>query len=131
MVIKLQDKIYENIKENNCKTIGKYMKTMGFVDDESEIKCGKPKKNMDFLIILSNLGLIEQNPKMGEIVNEFHDRLFKLGIEIGVIHGKKIIIDAIKKDKIDFEKLMEINPKEYTNYNPEPIFICNIEEGAE
>lgn len=128
MVIKLKDKIYEEIKEKHCRSSGKYMKSFGIITDENNLTSGTPKRNIDLMAILSNLGLIEANQETIDKINEFHDYLFKLGIEIGVSQGKKIVIDAMKHNNAVFDKLMEINPEDYTDYEFEPTFISDMKE---
>lgn len=128
MVIKLKDKIYDDIKEKNCKVSGKYMKTLGIISNESEVKSGIPKKNIDFMTILAKLDLIEINEENLETIDEFHDYLFKLGLELGVSHGKRQVIDAIKSNSIDFKQIMEIDPEEYTKNAFEPTFISDMKE---
>ena len=124
----MKDKIYDEIKEKHCKSSGKYMKSFGIINDENEVESGTPKKNIDLMIILSNLELIEPNQETLDKINEFHDYLFKLGIEIGVGQGKKMVIDAIKNDDATYDKLMEIDPEQYTNYEFEPTFISDMKE---
>ena len=124
----MKDKIYEEIKEKNLKTTEQYMRVLGIIDDDDEIKCGTPKKNIDLGIILSKLELIELNEETSNTIDEFHDYIFKLGIDIGVGSGKKLMIEAIQNDDSIFEKLMEIDPQEYVNYPIEPAFINQIRE---
>lgn len=124
----MEDKIYEIIKEKNAKSAGRYMKYLGIIDDEDSVKSGIPKKNIDLLIILSNIGLIGQNPETGDLINEFHDYLYKLGISVGIGHGKRMIIESIREYPDSFENIMEIDPKDFVNYNIEPTFIHDLKE---
>ncbi len=124
----MEDKIYEIIKEKNAKSAGMYMKYLGIIDDEDSVKSGIPKKNIDLLIILSNIGLIGQNPETGDIINEFHDYLYKLGISVGIGHGKRMIIESIREYPDSFENIMEIEPEDFVNYNIEPTFIHDLKE---
>lgn len=124
----MEDKIYEIIKEKNAKSAGMYMKYLGIIDDEDSVKSGIPKKNIDLLIILSNIGLIGQNPETGDIINEFHDYLYKLGISVGIGHGKRMIIESIREYPDSFENIMEIDPEDFVNYNIEPTFIHDLKE---
>ena len=124
----MEDKINEIIKEKNAKSAGMYMKYLGIIDDEDSVKSGIPKKNIDLLIILSNIGLIGQNPETGDIINEFHDYLYKLGISVGIGHGKRMIIESIREYPDSFENIMEIDPEDFVNYNIEPTFIHDLKE---
>ena len=124
----MEDKIYEIIKEKNAKSAGMYMKYLGIIDDEESVKSGIPKKNIDLLIILSNIGLIGQNPETGDLINEFHDYLYKLGISVGIGHGKRMIIESIREYPDSFENIMEIDPEDFVNYNIEPTFIHDLKE---
>ena len=125
----MEDKIYEIIKEKNAKSSGHYMKILGIVEDENSIKFGTPKKNIDLMIILSNLGLIEPNPENGEIIDDYHDYLYKFGINLGIGNGKKIIIDSIKENPNSFETIMELDPEEFVNYDDiKPTFIHDLKE---
>ena len=124
----MEDKIYEIIKEKNAKSAGMYMKYLGIIDDEDSVKSGIPKKKIDLLIILSNIGLIGQNPETGDIINEFHDYLYKLGISVGIGHGKRMIIESIREYPDSFENIMEIDPEDFVNYNIEPTFIHDLKE---
>jgi len=124
----MEDKIYEIIKEKNAKSAGMYMKYLGIIDDEDSVKSGIPKKNIDLLIILSNIGLIGQNPETGDLINEFHDYLYKLGISVGIGHGKRMIIESIREYPDSFENIMEIDPEDFVNYNIEPTFIHDLKE---
>ena len=127
----MEDKIYEIIKEKNAKTAGMYMKYLGIIDDEDSVKSGIPKKNIDLLIILSNIGLIGQNPETGDLINEFHDYLYKLGISVGIGHGKRMIIESIREYPDSFENIMEIDPEDFVNYNIEPTFIQETQKTSE
>mgnify|MGYP006908800527 CR=1 FL=1 len=124
----MKEKIYEKVKEDSKQAYAHYLKAFGIIDDEKSVKSETPKKNIDLMILLSKLGLIESNSENIEIINEFHDYLFKLGIEMGVGHGKRMVIDAIKSRSIDFKKLMEMNPQEFVAYNLEPPFIADMKE---
>lgn len=124
----MEDKIYEKLKEDSAKSYAHYLKMMGVIDDENAVKSETPKKNVDFMTLLSRLELIESNDENMETISEFHDYLFKFGIEMGISHGKRMIIDAIKSDSVDFEKLMEINPQEFVTYEFEPPFIADMKE---
>lgn len=128
MVILMKDKIYEKIKEDSTKSYAHYLKMLGVIDDENSVKSETPKKNVDFMILLSRLGLIESNPENMDTIEEFHDYLFKFGIEMGVGHGKRMIIDAIKSNSVDFEELMNINPEEFVTYDLKPTFISDMKE---
>lgn len=124
----MKDKIYEEIKEKNRKTTEHYMRALGIIDSSDKVKSSIPKKNIDLGIILSKLNLIELNEETSNTIDEFHDYVFKLGIDIGVGSGKKLMIEAIQQDKSLFEDLMEIDPQEYVNYPIEPAFIEGIRE---
>lgn len=128
MVIKLIDKIYEDIEEKQTKVSSKYMKTLGIVKDENAITGIAPKQNLDFMIILHNLGLIESNSENMEKIDEFYKYLFKLGLEIGVHQGKKLLINALKKDMVDFDELMEFDIDILLNFDFEPTFITDMKE---
>lgn len=104
------------------------MKSIGIVKNENEVRAGTPKKNIDLMVILTNIGLIDNNPENMDKINDFHDYLFKLGIEIGVAQGKKMIIDAIKEDRADFNEIIKIDPEHYTAYDFEPTFISDMKE---
>ena len=124
----MEEKIYNEIKEKNFKTTSQYLKALGIIDENDNVKGGTPKKNIDLGIILSQFGLIELNEETSEIIDEYHDYVFKLGIELGVNSGKKMIIEAIKNDDSVFDELMKIDPNEYTNYSVEPSFIDGVRE---
>ena len=122
------DKIYEDIEEKQSKVSAKYLKNMGIVKDENAVKCMTPKQNLDFMIILHNLGLIEENSENLKKIDEFYEYLFKLGLEIGAYQGKKLLIDAIKKDFVDFDALMEVDVEELIDFDFEPTFITDMKE---
>ena len=124
----MQDKIYEQIKERSTRSSGRYLKALGIIDDASEITGGIPKKNVDFSIILCKLDLIQANPENQKIIDEFHDYLLKLGIETGIGHGKRMIIEAIKRNDDFYGELMEVNPEMIVNYSYIPTFISDMKE---
>ena len=104
------------------------MKNLGLIKDEDQVIGGTPKKNMDFIRILSNLELIEVNPENEEKIGEFYDYIFKMGLEIGIGQGKQLIIEALKDDQIDFDELMAIDASQFTNFNFEPTYITDMKE---
>ena len=122
------EKIFEKIKQKEQKSANHYLKALGIVGEKENVIGGNPKKNMDLAIILSNLGLIEITPETGEIIDEYHDYLFKLGIENGVGMGKKIVFDAVANEEISLEEIMDIDPEEYVNFNFQPSFIHDMKE---
>jgi len=124
----MEDKIFNVIKEKNAKSADHYMKILGIVKEEDSVKFGVPKKNLDFLIILSKLGLIGPDSEYGETINDFHDYLYKLGINVGIGYGKRMIIDSIKEYPESFEGLMDINPEEIVDYDIKPTFINDLKE---
>lgn len=124
----MKDKIFEKIQEDSNKSLNHYLKMFNIIDSATEVKSGAPKKNIDFAIILSNLGLIELNPKTGKIIDDFHDYLFKFGIEIGVGIGKRDVINMIKDDAGTFEECLNINPEEIVKYKIEPTFVKDLKE---
>ena len=124
----MEDKIYEIIKEKNAKSAQHYMKILGVVDENDSVRPGTPIKNIDLMIILSNLGLIEPNPENGKIIDDYHDYLYKLGINVGIGHGKRRIIDSIKKYPDSFENIMNIDSNELVNYDIKPTFIHDLKE---
>ena len=124
----MEDKIFEEIKEQNRQSMEYYLKELEIIDDENEITLGGWNENYDMLTILSNLGLIEKSMENLKILDDFYEYLTKLGIETGVGNGKRLMIDAIQMGKIDFEKIMEIDPKSYVNHNIEPKFISDMKE---
>ena len=124
----MEEKIYTEIKEKHFNTTSQYLKALGIIDETDKVKGGTPKKNIDLGIILSQLELIELNEETSEIIDEYHDYVFKLGIELGVSSGKKMTIEAIKHDNSVFDELMKIDPDEFTNYSIEPSFIDGIRE---
>jgi hypothetical protein len=127
----MQDKIYEKLKEDSAKSYAHYLKKLGIITDEKSITGETPKKNMDLMTLLSKLGLIENNAENMKTINEFHEYLFKLGIEVGIGHGKRMVIESIKADAIDFKKLMEMDPQEFVTYNMDPTFISDMKEAFE
>ena len=124
----MEDKIYEEIKRKDTESIRHYMKTLNIIDDNNKVEYWTSRKNIDFIIILSNLGLVENNDENLKKLDEFFEYLFKLGIESGLCTSRQLMIDSIKKGKIDFDKLMEIDPNSYINYNFEPRFISDMKE---
>ena len=85
---------------------------MGNVNLKERIR----NENLDMLTLLSELGLIEENINNLDIINEFHEYLFKLGIEIGVADGKRMITDALKNDEIIIDEIKNIDGDKYTNF---------------
>ena len=124
----MEEKIYEKVKEKHCRITTQYMRTLGIIGENDEIKTGPPKKNIDLWTILSKLGLIEITDETCEIIDNFHDDLFKLGIHFGVNYGKRMIIEAIQEDPAGFDAIMGIDPEEYVSYNVEPPFIDGLRE---
>ena len=123
----MEDKIYQKLKEQEIESANHYLNVMG-ISDKSPINGTVPKKNIDFETILKRTGLIEDTRENSEIINEFHDYLFKFGINLGIGHGKQMIIEAIQEDNLDFEELMNVNPDEIVNFNLEPTYIRDMKE---
>lgn len=61
-------------------------------------------------------------------IDEFHDYLFKFGIELGISTGKKMIIEGIQDGLIDINELIKIDPEEIVDYKMEPTFITDMKE---
>lgn len=121
----MENKIYEKFKENEISSANHYFKVIGI---NEEITGTIPNKNFDILTLLNHLGLLPEDPKNLDKINEFYEYLFKYGIELGISTGKKITIEAIQNNEIDFEELMEIDPESLVKYNMEPKFITDIKE---
>ena len=112
------NKIYEKTKEEQFSSMNEFLKIFNITDDnENKIINGTPKKNFDLIIILRNLGLIDENPDLSEKINEFHEYLFKVGIDNGIALGKQLLINEIINDEIDFDEIMNIKPDELVNFN--------------
>lgn len=124
----MEDKIFNVIKEKNAKSAGHYMKILGIIEEDDSVQFGVPKKNLDLLIILNKIGLIENDAECGKTIDNFHDYLYKLGINTGIGHGKKMIIDSIKEYPESFESLMDINPEDIVNFDIKPTFINDLKE---
>ena len=124
----MEDKIYEKVKNDGMRSYGLFLRSLGIIENENEINGQTPKKNLDFLIILTKLDLIEANSVNGEKIDEFHDYLFKLGISTGIIGGKKMIIEGIKNEEIDFDEIMDVNPDDIVNFEYLPAFISDLME---
>lgn len=121
----MEDKIYERLKEDQKRCANRYAKAFGMND---EIISTIPKKNLDLLIILKQIGLLpEEHDKLDEL-NDFHDYLFKFGIELGIPIGKQLIIDAIQSGSLDFEKLSKVNPEDFVTHDFEPTFVSDFKE---
>jgi hypothetical protein len=125
----MEDKIYEKLKEQEIESATRYIKILG-ASYAPEITDLIPKKNIDFATILNRMGLIELTQENREKINDFHDYLFKLGINLGVSHGKKMIIDAVKDDDIDFQEILDVNPEDLVDFNMEPTFIRDYKEAV-
>ena len=123
----MEDKIYEKLKHDHKESSKRYLKFMG-MDKDYPIKDVIPKKNFDFMTILNRTGLIEENPENSKKINDFHDYLFKYGINLGIGQGKKVIIEAIQNGKVNFEDLLDINPEDYVNHDLQPTYIRDMKE---
>ena len=124
----MEEKIFEKLKEEERKSATKYEKAMGNINEEDKISQTIPKKNFDLKLILSNVGLIEDNEESLEKINDFHDYLFKLGIDIGISHGKQLIIHAIKADRVDIDRIMTTDLENYINFNFMPSYLYDLKE---
>ena len=108
------DKIYEKFEEDEIKNRNNYLKSMNMIGENEKITSIEYRKNIDLMTILTKVGLVENNDKTKEIISNFHEYLFKLGIELGISKGKQIAIDMIINEDVDMDLLMNVNPKDYT-----------------
>ena len=110
----MKDKIFNDYVKQETNSSKRYYKVMGMgnVNLKERIR----NENLDMLTLLSELGLIEENINNLDIINEFHEYLFKLGIEIGVADGKRMITDALKNDEIIIDEIKNIDGDKYTNF---------------
>ena len=122
------DKIFDDIKRRELECSNRYMESLGLAEKNGEMIGSIPKKNMDLRTILSKLDLIKSSRENLEKINDFHDYLFKLGIELGVTYSKRMVIDHIQNHHLDFEQLLEINTDEYVNYELLPGAIYDMKE---
>lgn len=111
------DKIYEKIKEEQCSSMNTILNMFNITSEDNKVIGGTPKKNIDLSIILTKLNLVELEQGIGEQIDEFHDYLFKLGIENGISMGKQMLINQIICDEADIDKIMDIDPNEIVNFN--------------
>ena len=118
------DKIYKKVKEDEKKSAQYYNESLGIDDiDYSEIIS---KTNYDLITILTKTGLLKEDSKNLEIVDEFYEYLFKLGIKIGIDQGKKWFIDNLKEDKVDFNKIMNIDPEILIQHDTKPSYVQDM-----
>lgn len=128
----MHEKIYERLKENNRRTTIQTIRNFKLVDDDidnDELNI-IPNKNIDLKMLLSKFGLIENSPENLEIINDFYEYLFKFGIKTGISRGKKLVINVIKENPPEYEKLMKSNPKNFTNIKIEPVFLTEFKEAV-
>ena len=110
----MKDKIFNDYVKQETESSKQYYKAMGM--GNVNIKERIPNENLDMVTLLSKLGLIEKNMDNLNIINDFHDYLFKFGIEMGVADGKHIIMDALKNNKITIDEIKNINCDKYTDF---------------
>ena len=111
----MEDKIFNVIKEKNAKSAGHYMKILGIIEEDDSVQFGVPKKNLDLLIILSKIGLIENDAECGKTIDNFHDYLYKLGINTDSLknYGKTNTIEPQKNQANTSakKKVIKLGPK--------------------
>ena len=122
----MEDKIFREIKDKQIATEKHYRKVMGFED--CELKEGPSKITLDLMTILSHLKLIEITDETCEKFDEFYEYLYKLGISIGIINGKRMVIEAIKSDELTLDEIMKINTDRLIEFNIEPTYIKEMRE---
>lgn len=126
----MENKIFEKLQKDEIESAQRYMVALGVIEEGQNIRKTIPKKNTDLEILLAKLDLIEPNKEIDEIINDFHDYLYKLGIQAGISGGKKQLIEAVKDGYVDFDDLMKINPDDLVTYNMEPTFIRDLKEAV-
>ena len=124
----MENKIFEEFKKKEKEFTARYNKKLDVIDGNIDIESRFHAKNIDMLIILSNMGIIEKNGENLRKLEEFNKCLFKLGIRSGVIDAKLGGIHAIQDGKLDFDELRELDPERYTVFDFEPDIIQDIQE---
>ena len=124
----MEEKIYEKIKNDGMDISGAFLRCLGIINEKDKLTGRIPKKNIDLFILLDKLGLIEDPEGISEKIDEFYDYLFQLGIITGISGGKKMMIEAIKNDEIDFDEIMSVNPEAIVTYGYIPTFISDLME---
>ena len=109
------DKIFDETIEQEKKEFEKQLKKFGIIAESDEITKRLFKVNMDLLVILTKTGLIENTSENNAIIEEFHDEMYKLGIELGVHKGKKHIAELVKNDEITLEEINSYNPEDFSS----------------
>ena len=52
--------------------------------------------------------------------------LTKIGIDMGISYGTRIVINSIKKNKLDLKTIMETNPEQFVKYDFKPSFVSDM-----
>lgn len=112
----MKEKIFQKIREQQLEASHRYLENIDFIESKEIINI-IPKKNADLETILSKTTLIEMDEEKSEKINEFHDYLYKFGIEIGVSLGKQQVIDIIKNNIMTIDKINELNPEDFTKFH--------------
>lgn len=126
----MHEKIYRSIRENQRNNTIQTMRILNLIDDdidEDELIFYN-NKDVDLKMLLSKFKLIENSPENFRTIHEFHGKLLKCGIRIGIVQGKKLVINAIKNNSVKFEKLMKADIQSMKTIETEPIFLMELKE---
>lgn len=120
------DKIYNRLEEEDLKAANYYNEKFGVFGINEKLIGTNSKKNLDLIKILNKIGLIEDNAENLGIIKDYYEYVFKIGIDMGISYGTKIVIDAIKKNKVDLKTIMETNPEQFVKYDFKPSFVSDM-----
>ena len=128
----MQEEIFERIMESRKAAAIKYMKILGTIDEDFDEESYKvPSYRTDDLKrILAKLKLIKNTVQNYNIIDEFHEDLYKLALEIGIKRGKILIINVVKEGNMDYSKIMAVETKKFSNIQIEPDIIIDFKKQA-
>ncbi len=98
----MKDKLFNDYVKQETESSKQYYKAMG--RGNVNIKERIPNENLDMVSLLSKLGLIEENMNNRSIINDFHDYLFKFGIEMEVADKNVLLWMHLKTIKLQLMK---------------------------
>lgn len=126
----MHEKIYETFKKRDKESTLKYLKLLGKIDESATIDdiSTTEYKNIDLEMLFIKFRLIKYDPENIKKINKFEEYLFKLGIKIGIVQGRKLVIKSIKRDQVKIQTLLEFPAENFTNYGIEPEELLNYKK---
>lgn len=125
------DEIYDKIKEEQINSANYYNIELGLMDESEKITGTTGAANIDLLKIFTKIGLIEDTYENLDIISEYYDYVFKLGIEMGINSGAQLMIEAIKSNYLDLKTAKKINPDDCLNFDLKPQYVYDMLDDME